>query len=94
MHSPSLEKPFCPEQRSLCLAVLCTGLWQHVEQFVSVLLRIRRVSLVPSLVPAVDAERMTGGCLGCVSVTGSGKQICCAQSVQTPVMERCRPGGP
>lgn len=52
------------------------------------------MSLVPSLVPAVDAERMTGGCLGCVSVTGSGKQICCAQSVQTPVMERCRPGGP
>lgn len=52
------------------------------------------MSLVLSPVLAVDAEWMTSDCLGCVFVTGSRKQICCAQSVQTPVMERCRPGGP
>lgn len=89
-----LEKPFCPERRSLCLAVLYTGLWQDIEQFVSVLLTILTVSPVLSLVLAVDAERTTGGCVGCVFVTGSRKQIWCAQSVQTPVMEHCRPGGP
>lgn len=49
---------------------------------------------VRSPVLAVDAGRMTGGCLGCVFVTGSRKQIWCAQSVQTPVMEHCRAGGP
>lgn len=39
----SLEKSFCPEQCSLGLAVLCTSLWQHLEQFASVLLRILRI---------------------------------------------------
>lgn len=32
---PSLEKPFCPAWRSLCLAVLCTRLWWHLQQFAS-----------------------------------------------------------
>ena len=48
--------------------MLYTGLWQDIEQFVSVLLTILTVSPVLSLVLAVDAERTTGGCVGCVFV--------------------------
>lgn len=77
---------------SLCCALDSGGTYNSLH--LSVFLRILTVSLVLSLVWAVDAERMTGGCLGCVFVTGSREQIWCAQSAQTPGTEHWRAGGP